>query len=808
MKHLCIHCHFYQPPRENPWLETIELQDSAYPYHDWNERINAECYAPNGASRILDSEDRISGIVNNYSRISYNFGPTLLSYLQDKAPGTYSWILEADRESAARFSGHGSAIAQAYNHIIMPLANKRDKITQIRWGIRDFLHRFRRPPEGMWLPETAADNETLDLMAEHGIKFTILAPYQCRRVRRMGSRSWRDTTGGRIDPTMPYRLRLPSHRAIDVFFYDGPVSRAVAFEHLLDNGERFAQRLLDSAAAADTPRLIHIATDGETYGHHHRHGEMALSYALRYVEEKESAQLTNYGEYLERHPPTHEVEIFENTAWSCSHGVERWNSNCGCNSGGHPGWNQEWRSPLRQALDWLRDRAAPLYQSRAASLLRDPWAARNDYIHVVLDRSPESRAKFLRQHSAHNLTRQEEVRVWKLLELQRHAMLMYTSCGWFFDELSGLETVQVIQYAGRAVQLAAELFPEPLEEKFLERLACAKSNIPDHADGAKIYGKFVRPAMVDLHKVGAHYAISSLFDRRAPSQVHCYTVEPEDQQVLQSGSMRLCLGRAKFTSTVTQEEALLTFGALHFGDHNVTGGVREFQGAPQYEELVSDVRRVFGGADVPEVLRLLDGGFGRNAYSLKSLFKDEQRRITQRIIDSSLDDVGDVYRQLYDRHAPLMSFLADLDMPMPKAFQSIAEYAINSRFRRALRSPELDLSTMRALTAEAGGRKVELDAPTLEFAIRGRLEELAGQLEATPGNIQILRNLFELLEFALQLPFRVSLWSVQNSCYRLMSSALPYYRRGAGAGAARAAEWLDLFTRVSTAAGVLVTGRN
>ncbi|MCL6482072.1 MAG: DUF3536 domain-containing protein, partial [Firmicutes bacterium] len=373
-RYICIHGHFYQPPRENPWLEAIEQQDSAYPYHDWNERITAECYAPNAASRILDSEGRIVRIVNNYARISFNFGPTLLAWMEQHAQETYRAVLEADRESRERFGGHGSALAQAYNHLIMPLANSRDKRTQIRWGIHDFVHRFGRRPEGMWLPETAVDLETLELMAEQGIRFTILEPGQARRVRPIGGRTWRDVAGGRIDPTTAYRLRLKSGHSICLFFYDGPIARAVAFEGLLARGENFANRLVsafnDSRSWA---QLVHIATDGETYGHHHLYGDMALAYALQYLEEHRLARLTNYGQYLELHPPTQEVEIFENTSWSCAHGVERWRSDCGCNTGGHPGWNQAWRAPLREALDWLRDTLAPRYEKHAGALLRDPW---------------------------------------------------------------------------------------------------------------------------------------------------------------------------------------------------------------------------------------------------------------------------------------------------------------------------------------------------------------------------------------------------------------------------------------------------
>jgi Alpha-amylase/alpha-mannosidase len=467
-RYICIHGHFYQPPRENPWLEEIEVQDSAYPFHDWNERITAECYATNGVSRILDGQNRIIQIVNNYARISFNFGPTLLSWMEQKAPSAYRAILAADRESQKYFSGHGSALAQVYNHIIMPLANRHDKYTQIFWGIRDFEKRFGRKPEGMWLAETAVDLETLDIMAELGIQFTILSPYQARRVRTQGSKQWQDVVGGHIDPTMAYLQHLPSGRTITLFFYDGPISQGVAFERLLSSGERFAHRLI-GAFSDDRhwPQLVHIATDGETYGHHHRFGEMALAYALHYIESNNLARITIYGEYLERHPPTYEVEILENTSWSCFHGIERWRSNCGCNSGNNPGWNQEWRAPLRNALDWLRDAITPAYDEIGRQLLRDPWAARNDYIAVILDRSSENIARFLEHHAIRKLHDAEKVTVLKLMELQRHAMLMYTSCGWFFDELSGIETVQIIQYAGRVIQLAEELFEQAIEAPFL-----------------------------------------------------------------------------------------------------------------------------------------------------------------------------------------------------------------------------------------------------------------------------------------------------------------------------------------------------
>jgi alpha-amylase/alpha-mannosidase (GH57 family) len=359
--------------------------------------------------------------------------------------------------------------------MILPLAPRRDKETQVAWGIADFRHRFGRDPEGLWLPETAVDTETLEVLAAHRIAFTVLAPHQAARVRSLRGDTWIDARGGRIDPRRPYLCLLPSGAVITLFFYDGPIARAVAFEGLLNSGEAFARRLLAAFADSPEPQLVHIATDGESYGHHHRFGDMALAYALRVIEERGHARLTNYGEYLAHHTPEHQVELAEPTSWSCTHGVERWRSNCGCNTG-HHGWTQEWRQPLREAMDWLRDALAPGFEREAGRDLRDPWAARDAYIDVILRREPEVVEAFFAAHGRAGLTVEDRPRAIRLLEMQRHALLMYTSCGWFFDELSGIETVQIIKYAARALQLAAE-FGAPLEEEFVRRLSRAKSNL-------------------------------------------------------------------------------------------------------------------------------------------------------------------------------------------------------------------------------------------------------------------------------------------------------------------------------------------
>jgi alpha-amylase/alpha-mannosidase (GH57 family) len=796
-RYVCIHAHFYQPPRENPWLEEVELQDSAYPYHDWNERITAECYASNAASRVMDGDGRIVNIVNNYAKISFNFGPTLLSWMQDKEPAVYQAILDADRESREHFSGHGSAIAQAYNHMILPLANSRDKRTQVLWGVRDFEHRFGRKPEGMWLPETAVDLESLDIMAKEGIRYAILEPHQAHRVRRKGSREWQDVTGGRIDPKVPYLLNLPSGSKISVFFYDGPVSRAVAFEGLLNNGEVFAKRILgafsDSAAGSD--QFVHIATDGESYGHHHAHGEMALSYAIHHIESNGLARITNYGEFLEKHPPTHAVEIYENTSWSCSHGVERWRGNCGCNSGGRPEWNQEWRRPLREALDWLREKLAHEFEERGRSLLRDPWRARDEYIEIILDRSPESRERFFREHAIRECSAEEETTTLKLLELQRYAMMMYTSCGWFFDELSGIETTQVLQYAGRAVQLGRELWGNGIEEHFLSLLEYAKSNLPEHRDGSHIYEKFVKPAMVDLHKVGAHYAVSSLFesyDDRA--EIFCYQVDREEYRLLPAGKKRLALGRAKITSEITRESADVTFGVLHFGDHNVSGGIREYQGEEAYESLAAEISEIFAGADFPEIIRAVDRHFGTGVYSLKLLFRDEQRKILDMILASTMADIDGVYRQLYMQNAPLMRFLSDIGYPPSKSFHAAAELALNGELKRAFQAETLDIEAIRGTLYEAAGVKIALDGAGLGYTLRKTIERTMLAFCENPEDIVLLAQIDAAVEMGTSLPFEVTFWKTQNLYWEMRETVFARYRSRAAQGDESAGEWIRLFT--------------
>lgn len=469
---LCIHGHFYQPPRESPWTGEVEREENAAPYHDWNERITAECYAPNA---------------DNYSRISFDFGPTLLSWIERKEPDVYRAILSADRESRVRFSGHGSAMAQAYGHMILPLARPRDKRTQVFWGIRDFESRFGRSPEGMWLPETAVDTDTLEVLAEFGVRYTVLSPRQALRWRREGEESWREGME-ESDAQYPCAIRLPSGARLALFFYDGSASHAVAFGGLAQGAESFARLLTERFSDGDGERLVSIATDGETYGHHHPGGDRVLSETLDRLEAEGLVKLTNYGEYLALHPPDREVEIREATSWSCVHGVGRWKEECGCQTGGHSDWRQDWRSPLRGALDWLRDILDRIFEERGAELFADPWKARDFSIELVLA-GPDAAASFLSRHARRPLDAGEAAEALDLLEMERHAMSMFTSCGWFFDDPSGLETRQVLRYAARAAEIAQRHSTERLEGELLTRLEAVRSNDPEIGDARRMMEK-------------------------------------------------------------------------------------------------------------------------------------------------------------------------------------------------------------------------------------------------------------------------------------------------------------------------------
>ncbi|MGD6810000.1 MAG: DUF3536 domain-containing protein [Candidatus Bathyarchaeia archaeon] len=772
---ICIHGHFYQPPRENPWLEEVEVQESAAPFHDWNERITAECYAPNAFSRIMDPSWRIIGLINNYSKINFNFGPTLLYWLARHNPAVYESILNADKESMKNFSGHGSAIAQVYNHMIMPLANRRDKETQVKWAITDFESRFKRFPWGMWLPETAVDIETLEVLAENDIKFTILSPHQAARYRKIGDKKWIQTSEKQIDPKKVYRCNLPSGKSICLFFFDKQTASDIAFGNLLNNGEAFAKRLADSFKTENTKHLIEsVASDGELYGHHHPHGDMTLAYCLYYIEANELAKITNYSEFLESNPPEFEAEIIENTSWSCIHGVERWRNDCGCKHDSKRNWSQAWRKPLREAMDWLRDQLASEFEKAAAEYLKDPWNARNNYIKVILDRSKENIDEFLSFEERKPLNDYEKRRVIKLLEMQRHALLIFTSCGWFFDEISGIETVQVMTYAARTMQLAKELLGVDLENQYVKMLAQAPSNIVEFLNGEKIYNTFVKPSIVDFAKISAQSTIITLFSpdinakMLTPQMPNCYfKVTQQDIERRDDGKFRLTTNHTTVYSGITLDEQTITCAAIWLGDHNVSCGAMPNMQQDNFEAMKTELLESFEKGQINEIIISLAKYFGENNYSLKDMFKDDQHSILEFIVEGGLKKARELYEIIYRDNSALMRFMKENRIPQPQPFRSAVEIILEMDIEEALTAENVDLEHLKRLILNARSFSVNLNSELLSFEASEKITCEFEKLQSNPEDTQKIKNIANLIVIISQLPFSLNLWKSQNIAFKL-----------------------------------------
>jgi hypothetical protein len=784
---ICIHGHFYQPPRENPWLEVVEPQPTAHPYRDWNERITAECYRPNAAARVVDNGNQIIAIVDNYQRMSFNVGPTLLSWLEDSAPDVYEALIAADRASCERFGGHGSAMAQAYNHLIMPLASARDRATQVRWGIADFQRRFGRAPEGMWLPECAVDTPSLEALAAEGMAFAVLAPHQAKAWRPPGG-AWRTQP---IDTGRVYRCALPSGRTIDLFFYDGATSRAVAFERLLADGHQIIARMAARGAVeGGGPTLCHIATDGETYGHHHRYGDMALAWALQQVERGwDGTRLTNYAEFRARVPASWEVVIAEHTSWSCVHGTTRWRDDCGCNTG-RAGWNQRWRRPLRDTFDWLRDQAAAALDNVGRILFRDPWGARDAYIAVVLERSAAARDQFLAAHAAHRLDPDERARALSLMEMARHAMLMYTSCGWFFDDLSGIETVQCMQYAARVAELLEDVGGSPVEPELIDRLSAASSNLPEEGDGRQVFTRHVQPARVDPAKVCAHVAVQALVEPGGEHSVDVYGhhVDFLDHVERRSGHTRMVAGTVRVRSRLTEIATSLCFAGLHLGEQHVTGGVCPPPRRDAWAAIVEELTGAFRTADVFAAQRAIARHFPGHELSLSSLLPGSRERVIGAVLADALAAAETDLADAYDRSAPLIRWLVAHDLPAPEVLHAIAETTLRRRVLRCLRDEHATFAQLREHIIEAVDAKVSIDTPEIALAASDGLRRLIERVAAPDGTLDgaALDTIARAAEAASRMRSGVDLWFAQNATWRLLDRLPDLRRRGAAGDEASA----------------------
>ena len=744
--YITVHGHFYQPPRENPYLDTIERQPSAYPFHDWNERIYHECYRPNAFARVLNDQGELLGIVNNFEYLSFNVGPTLMSWLESYDVEVYQRIIEADRQSVQRLNGHGNAIAQVYNHIIMPLANERDKYTQIRWGKADFKSRFGRDPEGMWLAETAIDSATVQALWDEGIKFIILAPSQVERCRPIPSAidpepEWHEVGGGQIDPTRPYRCFIDEdkYKYIDIFFYDGPISRDMGFNDVLSNSDHLIGRL-GQAVRGDgrQSQLISVATDGETFGHHKGGTEKCLAYAFSQDMPQRGWQVTNFAHYLSIAPPTWEVELKPVTAWSCSHGVDRWQDDCGCGGGG--GWHQKWRKPLREGLNWLRDQLSEIYEKTGEGFFLDPWKARDEYIKVIRDRSAVNVEKFLSVHQIHPLSSEEQIDALRLLEMQRHALLMFTSCGWFFEEISRPEGVQILRYAARAMELAGDVTGVQLEPEFVQGLVQAPSNIEWFGNGAQVYRELVSSAQISFEQVAAHYALNSLFtDFPQEHHVYCYEATQLDYQRQKMGVLTLAVGQLRLVSEITRESNQWVFAVLHLGGWDFHCCIQPFAGRRDYTQLKEKLFAALNHASAAKVIVTMTQLLGDQSFSLENLFSEERHRIIKQLTEETKTRLDQLYTQVYrDNYSILKAFHRD-ELPVPQELQVAAEIALSHRCLNSIRQLEQAgddweqmancFGSLEAIATEADNMRCQLNVPEA----RQILEQL------------ILRSLWQVL---------------------------------------------------------------
>lgn len=771
-RYICIHGHFYQPPRENPWLETVELQESASPWHDWNARISAECYSRNAASRILNEQGYIRRIRNNYSRMSFNIGPTLLAWLEENDPLCYSAILEADKRGRKRFSGHGPAMAQVYNHIIMPLASRRDKETQVKWGIADFMKRFGRMPEGMWLAECAVDTETLEVLAENGISFTVLSPYQAESTRIIGWGGWQNVTGGRVDTRCSYVCNLPSGRKINLFFYDGVLSQKIAFGGLLDDGGNFARELMTANPAPGRPVLCHIATDGESYGHHHKHGDMALAYCLECLEHSSGAQLTVYGEYLEFYPPESEVKIVENSSWSCAHGVERWCDDCSCGDG-IPGYHHRWRKPLREAMNYLRDELSGIYES--SGIFADCWKARDEYISVILDRSDTNADAFLKKHLINpDFSSEDRMKALMFLEMQRDALLMFTSCGWFFDEISRIEPVQIMRYAARAIELARILTGRDLEPDFMRMLAEAPSNVPELQDGGKIYELRAKQGRADRKQMAAYYGITSLFDDyRHEFSEGCWDMAGSALSVETEGEgSSFSAGKVHVRSHITGIEGDYLF-AVNVNQEGEGGQALISCGICETDitrELTPDeVMELSAMYESDDRERLLFEKFGYDQYTLNNIPSNSRYRVISELLQQDIHSLEETLKSRVRNYDQLLEYLTLLGSKPPAILTVAAEFTLTSEIVKKLEDTYPDVAGIRRMFELATFWRVKPDEERIRFAFTDCMNEILTAFCMSDVDIGTLENLNELVAlFTDKFEWHLSLYESQNLYYELL----------------------------------------
>ena len=775
--HLVIHGHFYQPPRENPWTGEIERQESAAPFHDWNARVAAECYRPNVRSRVLDVQGRIRDIVNNYERISFNVGPTLLSWMAGEAPDVLEAMLYADRASRARL-GHGNAIAQAYNHMILPLATPRDRQTQILWGFREFQHRFGREPEAMWLPEAAVDGATLDSLARAGMRYVILSPAQAARWRPMGESRWITPAEGELDSRRPYRWfvkdgqgRRLGHPGIDVCFYHAPLSRGISFQHYLRDAEALAGRIAEAASGFSDP-LVLIATDGESFGHHEKFGDMCLATLFAREAPQRGFSVTNLAAYLASHRPTWEVELLPQSAWSCSHGVDRWRDDCGCSAGGGPGWTQRWRRPLREGLDRLQKTLGEIFSEEGGPLLKDVWAARDDYIDLLLDAGETTREAFFTRHARRPLSGEERMRVLRLLEMQHQAMLMYTSCGWFFSDISGIETVQNLRYAARAIELAEPFAPLDLGAVLLGHLERAQSNVPTWRDGRHIWERQVPPSRVRVEDAVARLLLEGVLGREVDCQIR-YRWRLKPEPIAREGGV--VLAGVQAVSQVTGEVLRFAGACRRDGPFDFLAGIAPWPTTDDWTSFLKETQAALcpGGPD----LKAWVGRYAARLVRLRHFLPDERRAILDEMLVETQDRLERSRALLCAEALPAAEAMVNAEMGLPAWLARALEATWSRQLAQALE--ELDGVTDPAryaaamgLVAQARHLGLALDlAPAAAWFDRMLVQRL--EAIADGSRVQAWQEYLELLHVAARLTLPLPEAALQDRMFNVLRNRLP-----------------------------------
>ncbi|MBN1409893.1 MAG: DUF3536 domain-containing protein [Spirochaetales bacterium] len=757
---IVIHGHFYQPPREDPWLGLIPYQESAYPYHDWNQKITKECYAANTMSRVLDSSGRISDLVNNYEYISFNFGPTLLSWLKENHAEVYERILQADRKSIEKNGGHGNALAQCYNHTILPLAAPEDARMQIIWGIRDFETHFQRKPEGMWLAETAINDNVADILIECGINFVVLSPWQADAICPVGSEKWQTYKHNPVPSGRAYRIERDNGN-LNVFFYNHILAHGISFEHYLRNADSLYEKFISFRQTADKTYLLNVATDGEVYGHHEPFGDMCLAAFSKIVEERNEFTFTNYGHYLELFPPTYRVRLKKGengkgTSWSCVHGIARWHRDCGCSTGGQKGWNQEWRTPLRNAFDFLRDNLNDIYLKEMAKLSsKDPYLIRDMYIEVLTGQ--KDRKDMVREMADRTDTENSETfrKFYSLLEGQKYIQFMFTSCGWFFSEISGLETTQNMKYAIKALDIYAEWKTENILPTFLSELENARSNISSFGSGRNIIETWIIPEKKG-NEYGASIFVLSELCMGNGSHDDLFGIYRKDEFILDSEKEEdLCItkeGRITVTDVTRCKTDTYSFS---FQEKDLEG-------------FFLTIKKAEPGEDRPETLNI----------SIGSLPLELRTKISGIISQKVVDKCISCGTKAFNHTINALAYIKRLNVTGSPTMRELAELLINRNFEAILTDTRLtvteeNLAKIKELVTVALEYKLNVNTDGVRRKISRILEHQAKKLTSAVQE-EPVKAIIHLLETARSLKIEPDITGIQEIVFYLLKSFSDY----------------------------------